>query len=568
MNDDLAYFLGLWVAEGSFEESIGRLTITCGDEDVGEFLMNDLPLDVGFKPRSGRSDQWCVNSYELMELMRYLKMPLVKAPEKWIPEWVWGGKREWAQHFLSGLWDGDGYISTTQNKAGFTTASEQLAKDVQLLMTNFGIISRLSAVESQPTERVKVCSLQYRVELLGRNVSMLRDVLHLRIRRKAERLQAISDDLRSRRDGVPVLPLLEGLKRRFKGQKLTTLHNALVAARKGSDTTYESIHLILEEARDASDSPEYQALQKFVEDHYYWDEVDTVEDSESETFDFTIPDTHSFWSNGFISHNTPKAFNYLYELFKIGQRQDMQESGQWKSWQFKTSTSPFIPVEEIEAARADMDPKSFLQEYEASFEVMSGRVYYPFDRNIHVGDYPFNPSLPIWVGQDFNIDPMSSVIMQPQPNGEVWIVDEIVLPSSNTAEVCDALERKFWRWQHNITIYPDPAGGQRQHARGETDLDIFRDRGFKKIKHKRKHPPIADRVNAVNSMLMTTSGKVRMRVNSACRETIAAFEQTLYKPGSRDVDKAAGVEHAADALGYCIEIEHPVKKRRVMGMSY
>lgn len=296
--------------------------------------------------------------------------------------------------------------------------------------------------------------------------------------------------------------------------------------------------------------------------------LDEFQDMKADVWVKVIRPTLSSTGGKAMVIGTPKAFNYLYELFKIGQRQDMQESGQWKSWQFKTSTSPFIPVEEIEAARADMDPKSFLQEYEASFEVMSGRVYYPFDRNIHVGDYPLNPSLPIWVGQDFNIDPMSSVIMQPQPNGEVWIVDEIVLPSSNTAEVCDALERKFWRWQHNITIYPDPAGGQRQHARGETDLDIFRDRGFKKIKHKRKHPPIADRVNAVNSMLMTTSGKVRMRVNSACRETIAAFEQTLYKPGSRDVDKAAGVEHAADALGYCIEIEHPVKKRRVMGMSY
>ncbi|MGK3219139.1 terminase, partial [Klebsiella pneumoniae] len=51
------------------------------------------------------------------------------------------------------------------------------------------------------------------------------------------------------------------------------------------------------------------------------------------------------------------------------------------------------------------------------------------------------------VGQDFNIDPMSSVILQPQPNGELWAVDELVLFSSNTAEVCDELERRFWRWK-------------------------------------------------------------------------------------------------------------------------
>jgi hypothetical protein len=90
---------------------------------------------------------------------------------------------------------------------------------------------------------------------------------------------------------------------------------------------------------------------------------------------------------------------------------------------------------------ADMDEKSFRQEFEASFETMSGRVYYAFDRNKHVGDYPFNPKLPIWIGQDFNIDPMSSVIMQPQPNGEVWIVDECVLHGSNTQETADELAR-------------------------------------------------------------------------------------------------------------------------------
>ena len=107
---------------------------------------------------------------------------------------------------------------------------------------------------------------------------------------------------------------------------------------------------------------------------------------------------------------------------------------------------------------------------------MSGRVYYPFDRNVHVKPLQFNPRLPIWVGQDFNIDPMSSVILQPQPNGELWAIDELVLFSSNTAEVCDELERRFWRWKSQVTVFPDPAGAYRQHARGESDVDIFKEK--------------------------------------------------------------------------------------------
>jgi len=264
---------------------------------------------------------------------------------------------------------------------------------------------------------------------------------------------------------------------------------------------------------------------------------------------------------------TPKAYNYLYSLYRLGQDTDNVKAGMWESWQYPTITSPFIPKAEIEAARRDMDEKSFRQEFEASFETMSGRVYHAFDRATHVGKYEFNPKLPIWIGQDFNIDPMSSVVLQPQENGEVWAVDEVVLFGSNTEETCAELERLYWRHLKVVTVYPDPAGGQRQHARGETDLDIFREKGFKRLKYRRKHPAVADRVNSVNRMLKAADGTIRLRVDARCKHLIKALEQTIYVAGSRDVDKRAGVEHAADGLGYCIELEFPVRKIDILGMS-
>lgn len=295
--------------------------------------------------------------------------------------------------------------------------------------------------------------------------------------------------------------------------------------------------------------------------------LDEFQDISEETWNQVLRPTLADTGGHAIFIGTPKAYNQLYKLYRHGQDKRMVLAKQWESWQFPTITSPFIPVSEIEAARADMDEKSFRQEFEASFETMSGRVYYPFDRREHVGQYPFNPALPIWIGMDFNIDPMSAVVFQPQPNGEIWAVDEIVLFGSNTEETCEALDKKFWRYQKQITIYPDPAGGQRQHARGETDLDILREKGFKRIKYRRKHPFVADRVNAVNRMLRAADGTVRLRINNVCKHLINAFEQTIYKPGSRDVDKDAGVEHAADAGGYCIELEYPVRKIEVGGMS-
>lgn len=295
--------------------------------------------------------------------------------------------------------------------------------------------------------------------------------------------------------------------------------------------------------------------------------LDEFQDMTEETWTKVLRPTLADRGGSAIFIGTPKAYNYLYTVYKNGQDPKLQARGIWESWQFPTITSPFIPPAEIEAARKDMDEKSFKQEFMASFEVMSGRVYYPFERQIHVGKYPFNPNLPIWVGMDFNIDPMSTVVFQPQKNGEVWAVDEVVLFGSNTEEVCDELDKRYWKYQNNVTIYPDPAGGQRQHARGETDLDILREKGFRKIKYRRKHPFVADRVNAVNRLLRAADGTVKLRIDESCKHFINSLEQTIYKPGSRDVDKDGGTEHSADAAGYAIEIEFPVRKIEIGGIS-
>lgn len=264
---------------------------------------------------------------------------------------------------------------------------------------------------------------------------------------------------------------------------------------------------------------------------------------------------------------TPKSYNYLYDLYMLGQNPQNIAMRRWKSWQFPTITSPFIPEAEILAAKADMHERDFRQEFEASFETMSGRVYYPFDRHTHVGEHAFNPKLPIWVGQDFNLDPMSTAIAQPQENGELWVVDEISLKGSNTEEVASEIERRFWRWKQDVVVFPDPASQYGQHARGETDLDVFRQKGFRRLKYHKKHPLIADRVNSVNRMLMTATGKVRMRVDRKCENVIESLEQTLYKEGGREIDKDADIEHMTDALGYLVEYQYPAKQVHVAGIS-
>ena len=88
-----------------------------------------------------------------------------------------------------------------------------------------------------------------------------------------------------------------------------------------------------------------------------------------------------------------------------------------------------------------------------------------------------------------------------------------------------------------------------------------------RIDDPKKRPPIAERVNAVNRLLLTASGDVRMYIDPKCKHLIDSLEKVVYKPGGRDIDKTGNVEHSADALGYPIHRRFPVKTRVILGGS-
>src|SRR5690606_647788 len=70
-------------------------------------------------------------------------------------------------------------------------------------------------------------------------------------------------------------------------------------------------------------------------------------------------------------------FNWFYDLFTLGE----QGNGDWKSWQHPTWDNPYIPESEIEAARRDMLPEDFEQEFGASFTAVGGAVFRDLSAN-------------------------------------------------------------------------------------------------------------------------------------------------------------------------------------------
>jgi hypothetical protein len=272
---------------------------------------------------------------------------------------------------------------------------------------------------------------------------------------------------------------------------------------------------------------------------------------------------------------TPRGFNHCYASFLAGQAGGAADH---RSWIYTSLAGGNVPAAEIAAARASMDPRTFRQEYEASFEHFAGRVYYAFERSASVRACAVDPLLPLHIGMDFNINPMSAVVLQEQAGGELWLVDEIVLPTSNTGEMADEIALRFGRPGFepgqlelgHVTIYPDPAGAQRRtSAQGKTDISILREKGFRVLALE-AHPLVRDRINLVNSRFLSADGTRSLFVDPRCHRTIECLEKLCYRAGSNEPDKASGFDHLPDALGYFLYTKHSSvapKRSHVLHMS-
>lgn len=254
---------------------------------------------------------------------------------------------------------------------------------------------------------------------------------------------------------------------------------------------------------------------------------------------------------------TPKGIgNWAHDIYAMEQESPQQ----WSSHQYTTIDGGQVNAEEIEQARRDLDEKTFRQEFLATFESYTGRIFYNFDRKQHVKRWEPKGTRDleiIYIGMDFNIDPMSAVVFV-REGDTLHAIDEIRLFSSNTQETVEEINSRYGT--SKIWIYPDPASRQRKtSAGGSTDLTILQNAGYV-VKCPHSHNPVRDGINAVNARLKNEAGEIKLFFDPKCKHTIESMERFTYKEGSSQPDKDSGYDHMADALRYAVDYMFPIRK--------
>jgi len=175
VTDELLWFLGLWVAEGSWHESEGNafITLSCDEDRIAraaEIVERSLGLHVVRVAASrDRAASMFVHSKLLLRVMEHLGL---SGGRKNIPGWILGLPLSRLKWFLEGYREGDGVHSgrhfDEQLRHEFSTTSTDLKDDLIVAFARFGLVpsvgsyvSHIKAREgsSYPFWRLTLCNV-------------------------------------------------------------------------------------------------------------------------------------------------------------------------------------------------------------------------------------------------------------------------------------------------------------------------------------------------------------------------------------------------------------------------
>jgi len=292
--------------------------------------------------------------------------------------------------------------------------------------------------------------------------------------------------------------------------------------------------------------------------------IDEVRDQHQDLWTQVIRNMLTTTQGWAVFISTPKGYDQFYDFFEKGSTDE-----DWESFQAPSTCNPLFTQEEYESSKKDMSDGEFDQEINANFrDIQSGRAYcnYGTHNELLVSPFTgnadlFSPYLPLVIGLDFNITPMSWHFGQFSKEKCYWF-DEIHLENSNTQEASLELvsRLKDMNWKGLIILCGDATGKARQRAAASnSDYDII-EAILKEHKFHvnnetpESNPTVKDRVNTMNTRLKAADGTVSFFLHpEKCPKLKKDFERVLWKDGADatlDPGKKRELTHASDSVGY------------------
>ncbi len=261
----------------------------------------------------------------------------------------------------------------------------------------------------------------------------------------------------------------------------------------------------------------------------------------------------------------PEGLNHYYDLC---QRAEHGDDRNFRVFHWKSAE--ILPPDVIEDAKRAMSLRQFRQEFEASFETASGRVYEDYGKANHT-DAKIEPHEQLRWFHDFNYTPLSSgigVVRQHEGRETPFLLEEIVLTSAVSRQsALEFVERYKEHKNRHVLMYGDPNGKDgEKHGQLSDYLEmekLLREHGW--TFSRRVHPStisIKDGQNAVRAKIMNAAGEVSLFVNPATAPYMHKALATMQlKKGSTFIEEVSEYQHIGTAIRYYIDYDYPVRGR-------
>jgi protein RecA len=316
VSEGIATFLGYLVAEGTLTAP-NKIRFTNTDADVAaEYLQLVETHFPGMEVR-------CYNGqeYDILKpttLRRLLAsdygLEFVTAHDKTVPYVIRTGGHKAQRAFLSALFEGDGWIDTSST-VGLGTASEKLAREVQLLLLGFGVPSSVRATWREDYQRN-----YWTVTVNPASTGRFLEEIGFRSPRRAA--QVAANYRPSSRDAqFENIPHLSGLIRDLRDdvggdRDFDRIAGDLFRNDMDLNCSRQRVAKIVawadlhKERLSTSGKAIVEHLATLAAAPHTYEAVLSVQDGGLQpTFDLMLPRTHSFLANGVLSHNTTVALH-------------------------------------------------------------------------------------------------------------------------------------------------------------------------------------------------------------------------------------------------------------------
>ena len=245
--------------------------------------------------------------------------------------------------------------------------------------------------------------------------------------------------------------------------------------------------------------------------------------------------------------STPRGYNFLYDLYMLGQSHEIYQSWQLPSWTNAVVFPGGYDDPELQRIHSLVSEKYWKQEYCAEFTTFEGQIYDEFDIEVHVKPILYNPLWRNYLAFDFGFsDPFVcyDIMVDPADNVYVWREYQVAgLTTMDHAEaLCTRTQPTGYHYDHG---YADPRGPDEINTlmqcglKGITGLDVGWAVGIEAVKRWLKIQP---------------DGKPKLYIDRSCANLVRQVstlrmkshrEGFNVKEGQHDYD-----DHGPDALRY------------------